>query len=101
MSSGVSVAKAQKTLGAIAFELLALQERLTEIDCGLPVPPNQEAMLEDEVPPDLATEVSGFIQCVRDDYLRQVIEAPEQAARVTAHELKRNFRERHRGDGAA
>ena len=96
MSSGVSVAKAQKTLGAIAFELLALQERLTEIDRGLPIPPNQEAMLEDEVPPDLATEVSGCIECIRDDYLRQVIEALEQVSRVTALDLERDFRERQK-----
>src|ERR1700732_532371 len=96
MSSGVSVAKAQKALGAIAFELLALQERLTEIERGLPVPTNQEAMLEDEVPPDLATEVSGCIECIRDDYLRQVIEALEQASRVTALDLERDFRERQK-----
>ena len=96
MSSGVTVAKAQKALGAIAFELLALQERLTEIERGLPVPTNQEAMLEDEVPPDLATEVSGCIECIRDDYLRQVIEALEQASRVTALDLERDFRERQK-----
>lgn len=88
MSSGVSVAKAQKALGAISFELLALQERLTEIDRGLPVPSSQEAILQDDVPPDLATEVSGCIECIHDDYLRQVIEALEQAARVTSHDLR-------------
>ena len=91
-----TVTKAQKTLGGIAFELLALQERLTEINRSLPIPPNQEAMLEDEVPPDLATEVSGCIECIRDDYLRLVIEALEQAARVTAHDLLRDFRERQK-----
>jgi hypothetical protein len=53
-------------------------------------------MLEDEVPPDLATEVSGCIECIRDDYLRQVIEALEQASRVTALDLVRDFRERRK-----
>jgi len=96
MSSGVSVAQAQKALGAIAFELLALQERLTAINRGLPVSPNQEAMLEDEVPPDIATELSGCIECIRDDYLRQVIEALEQASRVTSRDLERDFRERQK-----
>ena len=96
MSSGVAVAQAQAALGAIAFELLALQERLTEINRSLPVPTNQEAMLEDEIPPDLATEVSGCIECIRDDYLRQVIEALEEASRVTARDLERDHRERQK-----
>lgn len=96
MSSGVSVAKAQAALGAIAFELLAIQERLVALNGGLPVPPNQEAMLEDEIPPDLATEVSGCIECIAYDYLRQIIEALEQASRVTARDLVRDFRERQR-----
>lgn len=30
--------------------------------------------------------MSGCIECVAYDYLRQVIEAPEQASRVTAHD---------------
>jgi hypothetical protein len=84
MSSGVSVAKAKRALGVIAFELLALQERVTEIDRGLPVPPNQEAMLEDQVPADLATEVSRCIECIRDDYLRQVIEERYSRSPCTA-----------------
>ena len=91
-----TVTKAQKTLASIAFELLTLQERLTEIERGLPIPPSQEAMLEDEVPPDVATEVSGCIECIRDDYLRQVIEALEEASRVTARDLERDFRERQK-----
>lgn len=91
-----TVADAQVALGEIAFELLALQERLTEINRSLPVPPNQEAMLEDDVPPDLATEVSGCIECLVNDYLRQVIEALEQASRVTARDLERDFRERQK-----
>jgi hypothetical protein len=96
MSSGVSVAKAQSALGEIAFELLAIQERLVALNRGLPIPPNQEAMLEDEVPPDLATEVSGCIECIAYDYLREVIEALEQASRVTARDLERDFRERQK-----
>jgi hypothetical protein len=91
-----AVSRAQGALAAIAFELLALQERLAAINRSLPVPANQEAMLEDEVPPDLATEVSGCIECIMDDLLRRLIEALEQASRVTARELVRDFRERQK-----
>jgi hypothetical protein len=91
-----AVSRAQGALAVIAFELLALQERLEAINRSLPIPTNQEAMLEDEVPPDLATEVSGCIECITDDLLRRVIEALEQASRVTAHELERDFRERQK-----
>jgi hypothetical protein len=96
MSNDGPVAQAQAALGTIAFELLALQERLAAINRSLPVPTNQEAMLEDEVPPDLATEVSGCIECITDDLLRRVIEALEQASRVTARDLMRDFRERQK-----
>ena len=96
MSSDGAAAQAQAALGEIAFELLALQERLAAINRSLPVPTNLEAMLQDDVPPDLATEVSGCIECIRDDYLRVVIEALEQASRVTARELVRDFRERQK-----
>jgi hypothetical protein len=93
--ASAAVARAQAALGEIAFELLVIQERLVALNRALPVPPNLEAMLEDEVPPDLATEVSGCIECISEDYLRQVIEALEKASRVTAHELERDFRKRH------
>jgi hypothetical protein len=96
MTDGGSVARAQATLREIAFELMALQERLTEINRALPVPADQDDMLEDVVCPDLATEVSGCIECIRDDYLRRLIEALEQASRVTAHDLVRDFRERQK-----
>ena len=97
MSDAVAaVARAQASLQGIAFELMTLQERLSEIHRGLPVPSDLDDMLEDVVCPDLATEVAGCIECIRDDYLRQVIEALEQASRVTSRDLMRDFRERQK-----
>jgi hypothetical protein len=97
MSDAVAaVAQAQASLQGIAFDLLALQERLTEIHRTLPVPADLEDMLEDVVCPDLATEVAGCVECIRDDYLRQVIEALELASRVTSHDLMRDFRKRQK-----
>ena len=92
----MSVTKAQSILGEIAFELLALQERLAAIDRDLPIPPNQDAMLEGLIAPDLATEVSGRIECIAEDYLRVVIDALQGAACLTAHDLERAFRTERR-----
>jgi hypothetical protein len=49
MSDECTVASAQAALEEIAFELIALQERLESINRRLPVPPDQEAMLEGEI----------------------------------------------------
>lgn len=91
-----AVGRAQAALGGIAFELIALQERLTEIHRSLPVPADLDDMLEDLVCPDLATEVAGCCECIKDDYLRHVIEALELASRVTSHDLMRDFRARQK-----
>jgi hypothetical protein len=92
MSDGGVVARAQAALGELVFELLAIQERLVSINRGLPVPPNQDDMLEGRIAPDLATEVSGRIECISEDSLRVVIEALQGAACLTAHELDRAWR---------
>jgi hypothetical protein len=96
MSDDGPVAQAQAALGGIAYQLLTLQERLVTINRSLPVPSNQEAMLEGETCPDVATEVSGCIECVTDDLLRQLVEVVLHAATVTTADLLRDFRERQR-----
>jgi hypothetical protein len=88
-----TVVEAQAALGEAAFELLSLQERLAEIARGLPVPPHQDAMLEGRIPPDLATELSGRLECIAEDNLRRVIEMLQRAACLTARDLERGFRE--------
>lgn len=94
MSEPSPVAGAQTALGAIAFEMISLQERLEALDRSLPVPLHQEAMLEGRIPPDLATELSGRIELISEVLLRDLIEALEGAACLTAHDLARDFRER-------
>jgi hypothetical protein len=96
MSNDGAVAHAQAALGEIAYQLLSLQERLVTINRSLPVPPDQEAMLEGETCPDVATEVSGCIECVTDDLLRQLVEVVLHAATVTPHDLLRDFMEQQR-----
>ena len=99
MSGCVTVAAAQAALEEIAFELLAIQERLVTIDRGLPVPANLDAMLSGYIAPDLATEVSGRIECIAEDYLRLVIQSVQGAACLTAHDLDRSWREDQRRHG--
>jgi hypothetical protein len=96
MPSGWTVAKAQAALAQIAFELLVIQERMEAINQGLPVPPNQDDMLEGLIAPDLATEVSGRIECIAEDSLRRVIEALQGTAYLTARDLERDFREQQK-----
>jgi hypothetical protein len=96
MSGFVAVVQAQAALGEIAYQLLTLQERLVTINRSLPVPANQEAMLEGYIAPDLATEISGCIECVTDDLLRQLVEVVLHAATVTTHDLLRDFKEQQR-----
>jgi hypothetical protein len=96
MSDECTVASAQAALEEITFELIALQERLESINRRLPVPPDQEAMLEGEIAPDVATELSGCIECVTEHTLREAVEMLQQAASVTAHDLIRDFRKQHK-----
>jgi hypothetical protein len=88
------VARVQAVLGAVAFEMITLQERLEALDRILPVPVHQEAMLDGRIPPDLATELSGRIELISEVLLRDVIEALEGAASLTAHDLAWDFRAR-------
>lgn len=90
MSDERTVAKSQAALGDVVFELLGIQERLEAIDRWLPVP-NLDAMLAGDIAPDLATEVSGRIECIAEDLLRRV-ESLQGAACLTAHELERDSR---------
>jgi hypothetical protein len=86
-----AIRSAQAALGAIATDLLALQDRLAAISRQLPVPPDQEAMLEGKIAPDVATELSGCIDCLNDDILHQAVEMLRHAASVTPHDLVRAF----------
>ena len=51
------------------------------------------------IAPRLATEVSGRIECIAEDYLRLVIQSVQRAACLTAHDLDRSLREDQRRCG--
>ena len=89
--------EAQAALAEIAFQLVAIEDRFTRIAESLPVPPNQEDMLEHRVPYDVATKLARMIQCVVADEIRPAIEYLEGAAQVTAEGLAREFGQRWRG----
>jgi hypothetical protein len=86
--------EAQTALAEITLQLVAIEDRLTRIAKTLPVPPDQEDMLEHRKPYDVATELAGMIECVVADEIRPAIEYLEATARVTAEDLIREFGER-------
>jgi hypothetical protein len=89
--STITIPTAQAAVAAIATDLIAMQDRLAAINRQLPVPPDQEAMLEGKIPPDVATELSGCIDCLNDDILLQAVEMLQHAAAITPHDLVRAF----------
>jgi hypothetical protein len=93
----VTEKEAQAALAEIALQLVAIEDRLTRIADSLPVLPDQEDMLDHRKPYDLATHLTGTIQCVVADEIRPAIEYLEGAARVTAEDLIREFGARWRG----
>jgi hypothetical protein len=56
-------------------------------------------MLEGEMCPDVATEVSDCIEYLKDDLLRQLVEVVLHPPTVTAHDLLQHFMEQQRRRG--
>ena len=77
----------------MAFQLLLFSDLLAGINRQLALPPEAllTDMLEGEIAPSIAVEVSGCIECVIFDYLPQVIEALQHAATVTGPQLERDY----------
>jgi hypothetical protein len=69
------------------------QTRLQRIHDDLPVSPDREAMLEHRVPYDIATAITGTIECVLADEIRPAVESLVRAARVSAAELRVRWEE--------
>src|SRR5260370_13158219 len=84
--STITIPSAQAALRAIASDLTALQDRLAVINRQLPLPPDQEAMPEGNVAPDVATELSGSIECLNADLLLHAVEMLRHAASATPHD---------------
>ena len=88
----LTAAEVQAALGAIALDLLALEDRCREILASLPRSPNEEAMFVGDIPWNLPTELLTTIECVLEDQLRPAVESLARAARVSDDELRREFR---------
>jgi hypothetical protein len=102
VSESWTVAKAQTALGEMAFQLLVLSDLLTGINRRLALPPEPllTDMLEGEIAPSVAVEVSGCIECIVNDFLPMVLEALQHAATVTGRQLERDYRaHQERRDG--
>jgi hypothetical protein len=100
---GWTVATAQAALGDMSFQLLAMADTLERINGALlllqPPEPELTAMLEGEIVPALAVEVSGCVECVVNDYLPLVVETLQHAAEISVEQLKSNFQDRQKRPG--
>ena len=85
--------EAQLLLGNLARRLGELKALLEEIRDGLPRSPEEDRMLEGEIPSDLATELYGSIDCVVDDDLEPAIKQLTEAATLSAADLARQHEE--------
>src|SRR5580693_8690170 len=91
-----TVARVQTALEEMGCCLLLMSDDLEALNRRalllLPPEPELTAMLEGEIPPTLAVEVQGCIECVKNDYLPLTIEAMQHAATATVAMLLRDFR---------
>jgi hypothetical protein len=88
----MTIEEAQAALQVIAAELLAIDDRLQAIVAQLPHSAEEEAMLEGEIPCDVATELRGAIEVTISDDIRSAFRRVERAARITDEELRKGFR---------
>lgn len=86
------VAAAQRLAGELAGELARIVLRLEELLSSLPRSEDEDAMLELRVPSDVPTEVRTIAECVIHDNLRPAILCLAKASKVTAEDLRREFR---------
>jgi hypothetical protein len=91
--SGWTVAKAQASLGEVAYQLLFLVDALEGILRELPRPPDLADREEGRLPYNVATDVLATIECVLEDELRPAIVSLQRAAQITNAELERDFLE--------
>jgi hypothetical protein len=92
--------EAQVLLGNLARRLEEIKALLEEIRDGLPHSPEEDRMLEVEIPSDLATELHGTIESVVDDDLASAIKQLTEASQLTDADLARQF-EKLRAERAA
>lgn len=85
--------EAQHLVANLARRLEEIRTLLVEIRDGLPRSPEEDRMLEGEIPSDLATELYGTIECVLEDDLQPAIEELLKASQLTAADLARVFEE--------
>lgn len=88
----LAVAEAQALMLENVIVLQRFDHRLRTLAEALPRAGNEDEMLEDEAPKDVATEIMGTIQFVLTEHVRPAIEYLSEASRVTDEDLRRQFR---------
>ena len=71
--SGGEETEARAELRALVEDLDGIRARLVALHGRLPLPPEEAALLDDEVELDFPTEVRSVIECVLSDNLQPAI----------------------------
>jgi hypothetical protein len=88
-------------LARIAKRLQVTQQQARALLRALPRSPERDAMQEDDIAPDVATDLVGAIECLVADCLQPALRIAREAARLTDAKLRREWRRRQRERRAA
>ena len=90
----MEVTKAQRSLIKIVGRLDRLDHELRELAVGLPRSPEQDRMVEDEIPYDAGTQMETSIRLVLEEHLRPAADWLRTASTITDETLRRAFERR-------
>ena len=85
------VRAAQSIVLEVVVELVRLDQRLFEVVQDVPLPGDLVAMGEDEVPHSVGAQLSGIVNAVRNDLLKDAIATLTVAAQTTEEDLRKEF----------
>jgi hypothetical protein len=87
--------RAQADLAEIARQLRGIARRSRKLRRALPDSRERDAMLEDRIPPDLATELVIAVECLLAQHLLPGLHLAERASRWSEASVRREWRRRN------
>lgn len=94
-------AAVQAGLARLARQMQALERQAKTLHRTIPASPGRAAMQEDEIAPDVATDLVAAIECLVTDCLKPGLRIAREASRLTEAKLKHQWRSRQRKRGEA
>lgn len=91
----------QAGLARLARRLQELEGQARALRRAIPGSARRAAMQEDEIPPDVATELVAAIECLIADCVKPATRIAREASRLTEATLEREWRKRQRERAAS